>query len=80
MLILSYFENKMEIPLLIKNKNDQENDLEFFLKPWKMNFDKRRQIKLDKLEKEGGRTIRPKKNTKYTVEEGKTVKIVISKP
>jgi len=42
-----------------------------------MNFDKRRKPKLDKLENEGGITIRPKKNTKYTVEEGKTVKIVI---
>jgi len=61
MLILSYFENKMEIPLLIKNKNDQENEREFFLKPWKVKSNKRRKPKLDKLEKEGGRIIRPKK-------------------
>jgi len=31
--------------------------------------DKRRQTKLDKLEKEGGRIIRSNKNTKYIVEE-----------
>jgi len=41
-------------------------------------FDKRRQTKLDKLEKEGGRIIRSPKNTKYTVGR-KAVKFVIFK-
>ena len=40
-----------------------------FLKPWKVIFDKQREAKLDKLEKEG-RIVRPNKNTKYIVEKG----------
>jgi len=46
---------------------------EFFLKPKKVKLNKRRQTKLDKLVKEGGRIIRPPKNSKqiYSREKGK---------
>ena len=35
-----------------------------------------RKAKLDKLEKEGGRIIRPNENKKYIVKKGKTVKFL----
>jgi len=37
------------------------------------------ETKLDKLEKEGGRIIRPNKNTQYIVKKGKQSKLVIFK-
>jgi len=51
-----------------------KHEREFFLKPWKVIPDKRREIKLDKLEKEEGRIIWPNKNTKYS-RERKTIKL-----
>jgi len=42
-------------------------------------FDKQRETKLDKLEKEGGIIISPNKNSKYILAEIKAVKLIIFK-
>ena len=60
---------------IFKDKVTEKNEREFFLKPWKVKSNKRRETKLDKLEKEGGIIIKPNKYKIYIVKKVKNCQI-----
>ena len=77
-LVLSYFGNKMEIPLLYSKDHKRWFNKREFLKPWILVSIKWRWAKLINLENEWGRVTSPNKQYKLYSRERKDIKFIIS--